>query len=122
MESRKILVVDDEPIVSHVCACAMESAGFVVDTACSGEVAKSMVAQTDYALCLVDIKTPVINGFRLYRYLKKAMPDLADKVVFTRGDTLNSNMAEFLSETGQPCLVKPFTPTELRKAVSEALN
>ena len=122
MASRRILVIDDEPIVSYVCARAMAAAGFVVDTACDAELAKSKVARNAYALCLMDIKTPGINGVKLYRYLQKAIPGLAGRVVFTRGDTLSANAAKFLSGTGRPCLTKPFTPTELRRAVSEALN
>lgn len=118
----RILVVEDEPVISQVCARILSAEGFEVDIAINGQIAKDMVRKKRYALCLIDIRTPVMNGMELYQYLKEEYPELASRVLFTSGDVLSSSIAAFLREVNRPYLRKPFTPDELITAVREALK
>ena len=53
-------------------------------------ITKKMLTEEDYDLVMVDIKTPVMNGQQLYRYILESRPELANRVVFTTGDVINS--------------------------------
>ena len=117
-----ILVVEDEPVIGRVCVRTLSAEGFEVDIAVNGQVAKDMVSKKEYALCLIDIRTPVMNGMELYQCLKEKCPELASTVLFTSGDVLSSDIAAFLREVKKPYLRKPFTTDELRTAVREALK
>ena len=118
----RILSVEDEPSIRQVCHRALASQGYQVDFAINGVAAESMLMKADYDLLLVDIKTPVMDGKQLYRYIEKRYPQLADRVIFTTGDVIGEDTQSFLERTGRPFLLKPFSPDELRALVRENLR
>jgi DNA-binding response OmpR family regulator len=119
---KKILVVEDEPGISNVCLRVLTEEGFEVAIAENGQIAKDMIAESRYQLCLIDIRTPVMNGQELFQYIKENNVELAGRVVFTTGDLIGGDTQTFLKETGRLFLPKPFTPGELRTVVREALR
>ena len=120
--AKKILVVEDEPSISQVCLRTLTAEGFEVDTAIDGEMAQDMLGGKDYALCLIDIRTPVMNGKQLYQYMKEKYPKLTNRVIFTTGDVLGGDTQSFLEQIGRPFLPKPFTPEELKTIIRETLR
>ena len=118
----KILSVEDEPSIRQVCQRVLTGQGYQVDFAQNGVVAESMLMKADYDLLLVDIKTPVMDGKQLYRYIEKKYPELASRVVFTTGDVIGDDTRSFLEQTGRPFLLKPFSPDELKAMVRGALG
>jgi CheY-like chemotaxis protein len=81
-----------------------------------------MLMKGNYDLLLVDIKTPVMDGKQLYRYIKDRYPGLASRVIFTTGDVMSSDTQDFLEQTGRPVLLKPFSPDELRALIRGTLG
>lgn len=71
---------------------------------------------------MVDIRTPVMNGKQLYQHMLEEHPELAAMVIFSTGDMINGYTLHFLELAGRPFLAKPFTPTELKNIVNEALR
>ena len=120
--AKSILVVEDEPAISQVCLRVLTSEGFEVDIAVNGEVAQDMIEEKQYDLCLVDIKTPTMNGKELYQWLKEKHAQQANRVIFTTGDVMGGDTQSFLEQAGRPFLPKPFTPDELRAIVRDALK
>jgi len=120
--TKRILVVEDEPAISQVCLRTLTSEGFEVDIAVNGNVAQDMLEKKDYDLCLIDIRTPVMNGKELYQWLEEKHPQLASRVIFTTGDVMGKDIQGFLDQTPRPFLPKPFTPDELRTIVRETLR
>jgi len=118
---RRALVVEDEPVISQLCRRMLMAEGFDVDIAMNGLIAKKMVDDKSYDLCLSDIRTPAMDGIQLYWYLGKKHPELACKVIFTTGDVLSGYIAQFLEGTKRPFLPKPFTPDELKQVIRDAL-
>jgi signal transduction histidine kinase/HPt (histidine-containing phosphotransfer) domain-containing protein/ActR/RegA family two-component response regulator len=59
---RRILVVDDEPVNQEIAKLLLEDVGGLVDTADDGAQAIAMALQTDYAIILMDMQMPNING------------------------------------------------------------
>ena len=118
----KILSVEDEPSIRQVCRRTLTSQGYQVDFAQNGVAAESMLMKGTYDLLLVDIKTPVMDGKQLYRYIKKRYPNLAERVIFTTGDVASDDTQRFLEWAGRPFLPKPFSPDELRAMVRENLQ
>lgn len=119
---KRILVVEDEPAISQVCQRVLTRDGFEVDTAVNGEIAQDMLQGKNYALILIDIRTPVMNGKEFYQSLEEQYPRLVDRVVFTTGDVIGSDTRKFLERSGRPFLPKPFTPDELKTIVRETLS
>jgi CheY-like chemotaxis protein len=59
---RRLLLAEDEPINQEVSRSLLEEVGFKVDLAQNGEEAVDMAQLTDYALILMDVQMPVMNG------------------------------------------------------------
>jgi len=119
---KRILVVEDEPAICQVCQKVLTSEGLEVDIAINGEVAQDMLGKKDYDICLIDIRTPVMNGRQLYQCIQEKHPKLANGVMFTTGDVMGGDTQSFLEQAARPFLPKPFTPDELKTIVSETLR
>jgi CheY-like chemotaxis protein len=119
---RRILVVEDEPGITKVCLRTLIPQGYEVEVASNGSIAEGMLGSVEYDLILVDIRTPVMNGMQLYEYITDRHPELVSRVIFTTGDVISGDTQYFLEKSGQPVLVKPFTPEELTNIVGEALE
>jgi CheY-like chemotaxis protein len=118
---RRALVVEDETVISEICRRMLMAEGFDVDIAINGLIAKKMVEDKSYDLCLSDIRTPAMDGIQLYQYLEQEYPELARRVIFTTGDVMSGHITQFLEETRRPLLPKPFTPDELKQVIRDAL-
>jgi len=119
---KKFLVVEDEPAISQICLRTFTSEGFEVDIAVNGDVAKDMLREKDYDLCLIDIRTPVMNGKQLFQYMNERHPELSSRVIFTTGDVIGGDTQSFLEQSGRPFLPKPFTLDELKNIIRETLR
>ncbi|HEY82462.1 MAG TPA: response regulator [Dehalococcoidia bacterium] len=118
--ARKVLVVEDEPAISEVCRRVLTEQGWEVDIATNGRIAQGMIRKTSYYLCLIDIRTPAMNGKELYQWLLEEHPALARRVVFTTGDVMGGEIQSFLEKAARPFLPKPFTPEELMTIMKHA--
>jgi CheY-like chemotaxis protein len=121
-KSQTILVVEDEPSICQVCLRTLTAEGFEVDIAVNGAIAGEMLGEKKYDLCLIDIRTPIMNGRELYQYIRDNYPNFNSKIIFTTGDVLDEKLASMLKGAERPYLPKPFTPDELRTIVKETLE
>lgn len=119
---KRILLVEDEPVIGRLCARILDAEGFDVDVVPDGRKAIEAVNNNNYDLCISDIRLPEITGIQLYGRLKEDYPELSLKVIFITGDTMNVNVQSFLQESGIPYLMKPFTPKDLIKKVKTLLK
>jgi DNA-binding response OmpR family regulator len=121
--TKRILVVEDEPAICDVCRRVLTGEGFDVEIAVNGRIAQDMIEERQYDLCLIDIRTPAMNGKELYLWLEEKHPKLASRVIFTTGDVMGGGDTQiFLEQVARPFLPKPFTPDELRAILRETLR
>jgi len=121
-QGKRGLVVEDEPSIARMCTRALGVEGFEVDVASDGKAAQTRLSENGdiYDLCLIDIRTPGMNGIELYQYLKETGSRMINRVIFTTGDIINEEIKTFLEKTGRPFLPKPFTLDELRSVIKMA--
>ncbi len=67
---RKILVVDDDPLVTRLVKELLKIQGFAVETAKDGIDAMIMVKKEKPDLIVLDIMMPELNGYEVLRALK----------------------------------------------------
>jgi len=118
----RILVVDDEPLVTMLIAEALALEGHDVDTARNGQEALDKVSACAYDAILSDLRMPGLDGVGLYRGLDRQHPDLLRRIAFVSGTTQPVEYASFLEETGVPVLRKPFAIDDLQQLVQRLLQ
>ena len=77
---KRIAVVDDESDITIILKKALEHHDFAVDTFNDPQAALATFKPLYYDLVIIDIRMPRMNGFDLYRELKKR--DSGVKVCF----------------------------------------
>jgi hypothetical protein len=73
----RILLAEDEPINQVVSRGLLEDVGLAVDLAENGQQAVDMAKQNRYALILMDMQMPILNGVEATRAIR-ALPGYAD--------------------------------------------
>jgi CheY-like chemotaxis protein len=118
MPRRRILVVDDEPEIAATLAEMLQDAGHWVETAENGRQALDRLAAGAFDLILSDLRMPVMDGPALYSALRASHPALLGRIAFITGDTLSTQIKEFLAATGVPSIEKPFSTEAIRALVA----
>ena len=105
---RKVLVVDDDPVVGTSFNRVLEPKGYAVITAADGAEALEKIAREDYDVVYTDIKMPGMNGLEVARRIKEARPWMP--VVIVTGYGTDANVAEAKQLGVAGFLNKPLTP------------
>lgn len=120
-EPTRILVVDDETGIREGCRRILESEGFSVETAEDGLAGlERFRAAGPFALALVDLKMPRMDGLELIGKLRADDEDLAILII-TAYATIETAV-EATKRGAQSYVAKPFTPDELMLHVRNALE
>jgi two-component system, cell cycle sensor histidine kinase and response regulator CckA len=116
-----VLVVEDEPAILHLIDATLASEGYHILKATSSRDALDVVAANGGVvdLVLTDATMPGMAGVELARELLATRPDLV--VIIMSGYTPEEIRGFDAGERAMSMLQKPFTPTELRLRVREAL-
>ena len=117
--SRRILVVDDEPLVVDVLRRYLVRDGFTVDTAADGASALSEAQRQPPDLVVLDLMLPGLNGLEVCRTLRRssAVPIL---MLSARGE--ETDKIRGLGLGADDYVVKPFSPGELVARVKALLR
>lgn len=118
-----VLIVEDEPSVMAFVRVALERNGYTVECAETGAAALTMLSQNEYLGVISDMRTPgEVDGAGLYDWLHKNQPEVARKVLFITGDTVNEETARALERTGVPFIEKPFRVSQLMQVVKQIIG
>jgi CheY-like chemotaxis protein len=118
------LVVDDEPDITLTLEAGLKIVGlFDVDTFNDPESALKSFKPDSYALVLIDITMPKMDGFQLYERLKKIDPDV--KVYFLTASEMyheNRRALAHCALNNDLFLQKPISTGDLIKEVNKKIN
>lgn len=112
---KRVLVVDDEPLVREMLAAALRADGLTVDEAGDGAEALELMAVQEYGVILLDLLMPKVDGFGVLEAMtpQKTQPVV---IVITGAD---SRAVDRLNARGiHGVLRKPFDPREVARVVT----
>jgi CheY-like chemotaxis protein len=102
----RVLVVDDEPLVSQVVALAL--AQDTVETFESPYDALARARETSFDFVLSDFKMPHMNGVEFYEALMEVRPALTSRFALMTASVIDGELAAFLHTRRIALLRKPF--------------
>ena len=118
---KRILIVDDEPLNREIAEEFLLDAGFVVDTAEDGVIALEMAEKTAYALILMDVQMPRMDGLETTRRLR-AMSDYATTpIIAMTANAFAEDRAQCAAAGMSDFVGKPFVPTDLIRVITNWL-
>jgi F420-non-reducing hydrogenase iron-sulfur subunit len=117
---KKIMVVDDEPVVGEICGRILHSDGLQVDYENNPKLALEKLGSKKYDLVLLDLKMPEMDGRELLKKIKHKSP--ATEVVIITGFGSDETAEEMFKMGACDYVPKPFTSEELREVVAGALQ
>lgn len=119
MNTKPILIVDDEPIVRESIRDWLEDAGYQVMTAESGEEALEMVEKQDFSIMVLDVRLPGKTGVTVLKEVKSKRPSIKSIIITAYPSTGSENEAMKLGAVDY--LIKPIAPDELERLIRETL-
>ncbi len=107
---RRILLAEDEPVSGEVARMLLEDVGMAVDAAEDGGQAVKLAGANDYALILMDMQMPTLDGLEATRRIrlasgKKRIPILAmtaNAFVEDKAKCFEAGMDDFLTKPIAP--------------------
>ena len=114
---RRILVVDDEPLVCDAVRMMLNFDGHLVKTAASGKEALAIFDKEQFDLVITDFEMPAMKGDELAAAIKARAPQQPVVMI--------TAYAEMLQASGNPLtgvdllISKPFLLENLREAIAK---
>jgi CheY-like chemotaxis protein len=114
---RRILVVDDEPLVCDAVKMMLNFDGHEVETAANGKEALALLERSKFDLVITDFEMPTMKGDELAAAIKSRAP--------TQPVVMITAYAEMLQSAGNPLtgvdgvISKPFLLENLREVIAK---
>jgi CheY-like chemotaxis protein len=122
----RVLVVDDDPMVSMAIEVCLQRQGMEVTVADGGETGMRELASGTFDVMIVDIFMPHMRGFESIRVFHERAPSVPliamSGYAFANADAAAPDFLRMALEFGATrCLRKPFTSIALMTVINECL-
>lgn len=125
----RVLVVDDETTIRVALRRFFTRMGWRVDEAEDGDRALAMIledrrqhATPPYSLVVSDLRMPGLSGIELHERIGRDCPEVLARLVFSTGDLVSEEAADFARETTCEIIEKPFEFAKLRATIDRVLG
>ncbi len=111
MDKYKILLVDDDPFILEGIGADLETQGFDITEASSGDRALEWLTETNYDLVITDLVMENVDGFQVLKKAKAINPETM--VIILTGYGNMSSAIEALRYEADDYLLKPCESAEM---------
>lgn len=116
----RILVVEDDLMLSTGLCFALDSAGYATQAAYNCKKAEYLLEQERFSLAILDINLPDGNGFALCKRIKERNADIP--VIFLTANDLEADVLNGYDLGAEDYITKPFRMPILLRRVEVALR
>ncbi|TSA41710.1 MAG: response regulator [Betaproteobacteria bacterium] len=116
---RKVLVVDDDPVIGKSFDRVLSKKGYAVITARNGEEALNKLRNETYDVVFADIRMPGMNGLEVAERVRASQPWLPVVIVTGYGTDAYEARAKAAGVSG--FLHKPLSPEMIEGSTQQAL-
>jgi len=114
------LIVDDDPQIRRLCRTALEETGYCVREAGNGDEALATIREMSFALVVLDLAMPDMDGFEFLKAVHVERPKL--KIIVISGFMGGTMLTAARLFGAAATLAKPFSPDSLVSVVAEVLG
>ncbi len=118
--SRRILVVDDDPLIGLSLKEALSRWKFDVTLTYRGEQALGALSECGFDVVLTDIRMPEITGLELLEKIKAMSPSTAVILITAYGNV--DQAVEAIKSGADDYITKPFSLEKIRQCVTRILQ
>ncbi len=115
---KKILIVDDEPLILFSLAKALKGDGLEVKTVNNGSDAVEESRRCFYQLCFLDLRLPDMNGLDVMLKIKQHSPE--SKILVMSASCIDDATKELIEKNSYLFIPKPFELAYV-KAITQQL-
>ncbi|ADC61644.1 response regulator [Allochromatium vinosum] len=119
---RRVLLVEDEPINQEIAREMLKDVGLCVDTADDGREAVRLSAERDYALILMDMQMPNMDGLEATRCIRQTPRGARIPIVAMTANVFAEDREHCLEAGMDDFLAKPVMPETLYGVVERWLS
>lgn len=116
----RLLVVDEDKVISSVCCEQAATLGLITDTASSPHLVPSLLRDRGFDVLLVDVNTLRDDDLALLEEIKELHPSVGVVVMSTSGSIAGA--VEVMRAGATEYLPKPFTSCELTAVLKRAVE
>ncbi len=116
---RKVLVVDDDPVIGRSFDRVLSGKGYVVKTASDGREALKKLGEDEYDVVFTDIKMPGMDGIEVAERVKSRRPWVPVVIITGYGSEDNEARAEAAGVSD--FVRKPLSPDMIEATARKAL-
>lgn len=117
---RRVLIVDDEPLIRQSLARAIRSERIEVKDCSLGTEALEEINTSNYDLCFIDVNLPDLSGIDLMKKIKEKSP--STKVVMITACLLDNEAENEIERHSYTFVPKPFDIFQIRKIIKLAFG
>jgi DNA-binding NtrC family response regulator len=117
---RKVLVVDDDPVVGQSFDRVLSRKGYAVITAANGDEALAKLATETYDIVFTDLRMPGMDGLEVAEQVKARQPWTPVVIVTGYGSKPSEDRARALGVA--EFLNKPLSPEMIEDSAAKALS
>jgi PAS domain S-box-containing protein len=110
---RRVLVIDDEPLVVSMLVRALGKRHDVVGEVTARAGLERLLEDPSFDLVLCDLMMPELTGMDIHARVARERPGLEQRIVFITGGSFTPRAREFLDHVTNGRLMKPFTSRDL---------
>jgi CheY-like chemotaxis protein len=119
---KKILVIEDEPLVRENLEDILEIEDFLVVSAENGRIGLELAKKEVPDLIICDVMMPELDGYEVLHYLREDEKIAKIPFIFLTAKAERLDQRQGMELGADDYLVKPFTPQELLKAIEARLK
>jgi len=120
-DERRILIVDDDPVILRLLKVNFEMEGFAVLTAENGEEGVSKATRERPDIILLDVMMPGMNGLEAAEKLRAQENTKEIPIIFVSAKAQSVDVKAGLTAGAVDYVTKPFDPVELVEKVENLL-
>jgi len=116
----RVLLVEDDPVISSFVVKGLKEAGFAVDGAADGEDGLHLAVAESYDAVIVDLMLPKLDGLSLITSLRDAKPNIPIMILSAKRSV--DDRVKGLQTGSDDYLTKPFAFSELLARVQALIR